>query len=91
MRTGHRILASRVAKEQEDALKSNERQANAKKEESDRVKNTLSQIREDRERVKEVAERERLARAAKASATSPKSSNIPLSPEARASSQSQVE
>lgn len=72
MRTGHRILATRVAREQEVALRSSERQANAKKEEADRVKNALLQIRDDREKMKDVAEREKVARAAAAAApTSP--------------------
>lgn len=72
-------------------MKSSERQAAAKKEEADRVKNALSQIKEDREKVKEVAERERLGRAAKAAAASPRSSNAPLSPEGNAPGQLQEE
>lgn len=88
MRTGHRILATRVAKEHETAAKTSERQADAKKEESSRVKNALAQYKEDREKVKEVGERERLARAAAAarSPTSPSSGLTALSPGTPASS-----
>ena len=88
LRTGHRILLTRVTKEQEDALRTSERKANAKEEESNRVKKALLQIKEDREKVKEVHEREKLVRAAKAAAaSSPLESNAPLSPGSISSTQ----
>lgn len=71
-------------KEQELAARTAERQTSAKEDEANRVKRTLAQIKEDREKVREISEREKIVRAAQASRspTSPDSSSrtLPLSP-----------
>jgi hypothetical protein len=71
-------------KEQELAARTAERQMSAKEDEANRVKRTLSQIKEDREKVREISEREKLVRVAQASKspTSPDSASrtAPLSP-----------
>lgn len=79
LRTGTEILRVRVDREHELAAKVSERKLSAKQEEEGRVKNALRQIKEDRERVKDVNERDKHARDAAAarstiSPTSPTSS-----------------